>query len=271
MKFLVHNQPCYAYTGGMPWAAGKPALVFIHGAANDHSVWHLQTRYFAHHGWSALAIDLPGHGRSAGQARICISEYSHWLMAFLDNANIRSAVLVGHSMGSLIALDAALAAPDRVVQLVLMGASVPMPVGDSLLAAARNDPPVANAMITQWGHGPTARLGRSAVPGVSLTGANLRLLARAGSGSLHTDLSACAAYTVAPDRLAGLSTPTLILVGERDQLTPPRAGLALQQVLPDARAVVIPGAGHSVMYEAPNEALAEMTRFLDPGSRPART
>ena len=266
MKFLVQNQPCYAYTGGKPYDAIKPALVFIHGAAHDHSVWHLQSRYFAHHGWNVLAIDLPGHGRSAGQPRASIREYSQWLIAFLDNANICTASLVGHSMGSLIAIETALQAAihsrDRVTQLVLMGASVPMPVSATLLDAARDDTPVANTLLNQWGHGPAARLGRSAVPGVSLTGSNARLLARAGSGILHTDLAACAAYAPAAETLASLAVPTLILAGERDQLTPLRASLALEQVLPGARAAIIAGAGHSVMYEAPDETLREMQGFL---------
>lgn len=263
MKFLVQNQPCYAYTGGKPFDAGKPALLFIHGAANDHSVWHLQSRHFAHHGWNVMAVDLPGHGRSEGKPRGSISEYSQWLIAFLDNANIRRAVVVGHSMGSLIALETALRAPDRLAQLVLVGAAVPMNVSSTLLDAARDDTPTAIEMLNHWGHGPQARLGQSAVPGASLTGTYRRLLARANPGVLHADLAACAGYSVTPEALADMNVPTLILVGEKDQLTPSRAGLALQSMLPLARAVTLGGAGHGMMYESPGPALEAMARFLD--------
>lgn len=264
MKFLVQNQPCYGYTGGKPFDATRPALLFIHGAANDHTVWHLQSRHFAHHGWNVIAVDLPGHGRSAGAPRASISEYSQWLIAFLDNANIRNAALVGHSMGCLIALDTALRAPDRLTQLVLLGAAMPMTVSDALLAAARDDTPSANEMLTHWGHGPRSRLGASAVPGVSLAGTYRRLLARAGDGVLHADLSACAAYSASAEALAGMAVPTLILVGGKDQLTPPRAGLMLQKALPSAHAVTLDIAGHGMMYEAPDAATDAMTRFLNP-------
>ncbi len=264
MKFLVQNQPCYAYTGGKAFDATKPALLFIHGAANDHSVWHLQARYFAHHGWNVLAVDLPGHGRSEGKPLASIREYSQWVIAFLDNANIAKAALVGHSMGSLIALDTALKHPDRMSQLVLMGAAVPMPVTEALLAAARDDTPAANEMINTWGHGPRARLGASAVPGVSLTASNLRLLEQADAGVLHNDLSACNAYATSADELGAMKTPTLILIGERDQMTPPKANAALIKQLPDARSVMLPDVGHGMMYEDPGGATDAMVAFLTP-------
>ncbi|MDX2217769.1 MAG: alpha/beta hydrolase [Burkholderiales bacterium] len=262
MKFLVQNQPCYAYTGGKPYDAGNPALVFIHGAANDHSVWHLQSRYFAHHGWNVLAIDLPGHGRSAGQPRASIREYSQWLIAFLDNANIRRAALVGHSMGSLIALDTALVAPDRVTSMVLIGASTPMPVSDTLLAAAKDNTASAIEMLVAWGHGPRARLGASTVPGASLTGTYRRLLERAHAGVLHADLAACNAYAVAPDALAGLRTPALILAGDRDQMTPSKASAGLAKQLSHSALVTLPGAGHGMMYEDPDRTTDAMLTFL---------
>jgi len=262
MKFLVQNQPCYAYTGGKPFDASKPALLFIHGAANDHSVWHLQARYFAHHGWNVMAVDLPGHGRSEGSARKSISEYSQWVIAFLDNANIRSAALCGHSMGSLIALDTALKFPDRVSQLVLMGAAIPMPVTDVLLNAARDDTAVANEMLVAWGHGPQTRLGASNVPGVSLTGTYRRLLGQADAGVLHNDLSACNAYAASPDALAAMKVSTLILVGDSDQMTPPKAAAALAKQLPHARTVNLAGAGHGMMYEDSGGATDAMVEFL---------
>jgi pimeloyl-ACP methyl ester carboxylesterase len=262
MKFLVQNQPCYGYTGGKPFDAAKPTLLFIHGSACDHSLWHLQARYFAHHGWNVIAVDLPGHGRSEGQPRTSIGEYSQWVAAFLDNANIRSAVLVGHSMGSIISFETARNHPDRVSKLILMGASVPMPVTELLMNAARDDTALANEMLNAWGHGPQARMGTSVIPGVSLTGAYRRLLQRAAPGVLFTDLTACQAYTPDPAQLSLVQTPTLILLGEKDQMTPPKAGMALAKSMPAARTVLLPGAGHSMMYEAPDAALDAMIAFL---------
>ena len=67
MYLTVESNKTYIYTANKAFDAGKPTVVFIHGAANDHSVWTLQSRYFAYHGWNALALDLPGHGKSAGK------------------------------------------------------------------------------------------------------------------------------------------------------------------------------------------------------------
>ena len=159
MKFLVQQQPAYVYTGGRDFDIAKPTVVFIHGAANDHSVWTQQARYFAHHGWNALALDLPGHGRSFGDAKTSIKSAADWLINLLDNGNVARAALVGHSMGSLIALDAASRYPSRVSQLVLIGCSVPMPVSDELLEAATHRPEDAFDMLNIWGHAPQLKWG----------------------------------------------------------------------------------------------------------------
>jgi pimeloyl-ACP methyl ester carboxylesterase len=248
MKFLVQNQPCYGYTGGKPWDASKPALLFIHGAANDHSVWHLQARYFAHHGWNVVAVDLPGHGRSDGAARA--------------NAAIDQTVLVGHSMGSLIALDTALLAPSRIAKLALLGASVPMPVGDILRNAARDDPPLAYDMVTAWGVGLKARVGEGPVPGLNLGVAYRTLLGKARDGVLFNDLSACHAYAADAVALSSLQTPTLLLIGEKDQMTPPRAGQALAKALPNVTSSMIADSGHSIMNEAPDAVIDALRDFL---------
>lgn len=262
MKFLVQNQPCYGYTGGKAWDTSKPALIFIHGAANDHSVWHLQARYFAHHGWNVVAVDLPGHGRSDGAARKTIGEYSQWVLAFLDNAAIENAVLVGHSMGSLIALDTALQAPARVAKLALLGASVPMPVGDILRDAARDNPPLAYDMVTAWGVGLLARLGRGPVPGVQLGTAYRSLLGKAPAGALYTDLTACHTYTASAESLAALQVPTLLMIGEKDQMTPPKAGHSLAKQLPRVTTRLVPDCGHSLMNEAPDAVIDALRDFL---------
>lgn len=262
MKFLVQNTPCFGYTGGRPWDPKKPCLLMLHGAANDHSVWHLQARYFAHHGWNVVAPDLPGHGRSEGRPPATVQDAARWVLDFLDNAGIGEAVLAGHSMGSLIALETALQAPARVNRLALLGASVPMPVGEALLDAARDDPPLAYDMVTAWGVGLRARLGAGPVPGLQLGVAYRTLLGRARPGVLHNDLSACHAYSADPSALAALPMPILLLVGDKDQMTPPKAGLALARLLTHATVRQVPGSGHSLMNEAPDEVIDALNAFL---------
>src|SRR5471030_1604298 len=121
MLLNVEGLDAYSYTGGKPFDAALPTLVFIHGAQNDHSVWSLQSRYFAYHGCNVLAVDLPGHGRSQGPALASVEAAAEWLIAFLDAVGVQQAALIGHSMGSLIALDTVRQHPSRVTRLALLG------------------------------------------------------------------------------------------------------------------------------------------------------
>lgn len=261
MQFIVEGYPAYAYTGGRAFDPALPAVVLVHGAAFDHSVWQWQSRYLAHHGHAVLALDLPAHGRSPGSVRATIEALAHWVIAFLDAAGLETAALVGHSMGSLVTLEAALRYPERVAKLALIGASAPMPVGDAFLAAARDDSPAAFDMETVWGHARQAALARSAVPGVALMGASRQLNGRSRAGVLAADLAACHAYQPSETALGLLKVPTLVLAGQRDQMTPWKAGQALAARIPGAKLVSI-DAGHSMMSEAPHATLAALKDFL---------
>ena len=66
MQLTVDGHKVYAATGGRSFEPAKPAVIFLHGAGCDHTVWQLPARWFAWHGSSVLAVDLPGHGRSEG-------------------------------------------------------------------------------------------------------------------------------------------------------------------------------------------------------------
>lgn len=261
MQFIVEGYPAYAYTGGRAFDPKLPAIVFVHGAAFDHSVWQWQSRYLAHHGHAVLALDLPAHGRSPGGIRTSIEAMAHWVAAFIDAAALERAALVGHSMGSLVALATALAHPARVAKLALVGASVPMPVGDAFLAAARDDSPAALDMETVWGHARGAMLATSPVPGTSLMGATRRLNGRSRAGVLAADLAACHAYRPTEDALAALAVPTLVVAGKRDQMTPWKAGKSVADRIPGARFMTLE-AGHSMMAEAPRELAFALRDFL---------
>jgi pimeloyl-ACP methyl ester carboxylesterase len=261
MHFIVEGYPAYAYTGGRAFDPALPAIVFIHGAAFDHSVWQWQSRYFAHHGFSVLAVDLPGHGRSPGAVRASIADWSRWVAGLVETAGLEKAALVGHSMGSLIALETALAHRDRVSKLVLVGTASPMPVGDAFLAAARDNSPAALDMEAVWGHSRLSQLSQSAVPGTTLLGASRRLNGRSKDGALAAALEACNRYRASSDALHALDIPTLVVAGKRDQMTPFKAGKSLAAEIPGARLVAL-DAGHSMMSEAPRELLLALKDFL---------
>jgi pimeloyl-ACP methyl ester carboxylesterase len=100
MEIAVDGKAVFAATGGRSFDPALPSLAFVHGAAMDHTVWALQTRYFAHHGRNVLAVDLPGHGRSDGPALDSIGALADWLARLLDALGVERAALAGHSMGS---------------------------------------------------------------------------------------------------------------------------------------------------------------------------
>jgi pimeloyl-ACP methyl ester carboxylesterase len=261
MELRVDGKAVFAATGGRDFAAGKPAVVMIHGAGMDHVVWALQARSLAHRGRAVLALDLPGHGRSAGPALASIAEMSAWLIRCLDASGIGEAALCGHSMGSLIALEAAAAAPERVRRLALLAVAAKMPVHPDLLAAAKADPRLAAHLILSWGHGPVGHFGGHPAPGLWLMGGGQRLLERAGAGVLASDLAACNGYDTA-HVAARVACPTLLLLGSEDHMTPPARAKALGEAIAGSQIILLPGVGHMMMSEAPDAVIDALLRFL---------
>jgi pimeloyl-ACP methyl ester carboxylesterase len=265
MDYVVQGNRAYCYTGGKTYHPAQPTAMFIHGAQNDHSVWGLQTRYFAHHGFNVLAVDLPGHGRSTGPALASVEAISAWLLALLDAAGIASAMLIGHSMGSLAALETAGAAPDRVSRLALVGTAYPMRVSDTLLSAAREEEQRAIDMVNIWSHSTMSPKPASPGPGFSVMGGSRRLMQRIAQRGpellFHTDFSVCNNYANGEASAARVSCPTLLLLGQRDMMTPPKATAALQQAIAHARTVIVPAAGHALMAEQPDAVLDALYGF----------
>jgi pimeloyl-ACP methyl ester carboxylesterase len=264
MERAISGCPAYVYTGGKALDPALPAVVFIHGAQQDHSCWTLQSRWFAHHGHAALAPDLPGHGRSGGAPLASVEAIADWIIALLDGLGVAGTVLVGHSMGSLAALEAAARHAERVAGLVLIGTSVPMPVSEALLDAAANNESKAMAMINDWSHSQRGLLGGNSVPGMWMLGANRRLMERQQPGVIGNDLRACNAYAngaAAAAAVAAARCPTLIVAGSRDLMTPTRNTKALAEMLPHAKVVTLPGAGHAMMAEQPDAVLDALIGF----------
>jgi pimeloyl-ACP methyl ester carboxylesterase len=262
MELTVDGKGAHASTGGRAFDPGLPTIVFVHGAGLDHSVWALQSRYLAHHGWGVLALDLPGHGRSEGPPLATIAELSGWLLRFLDAAGVKSATLVGHSMGSLTVLETAGRAADRVAALVVVGISLPMAVNDDLLAAAKANDHLASDLIVGWGYGRAAHLGGHPAPGLWMMGDGLRLLEKAADGVLYNDLAACNDYRDGDEAAAGVRCPTLLVLGDGDIMTPPRRAQGLAAAISESRTVVIKDCGHMVMVERPDELLDALREFV---------
>jgi pimeloyl-ACP methyl ester carboxylesterase len=153
MQLSVNGLETFVATGGREFDVSQPTIVLLHGAGFDHTTWALHSRWFAHHGYGVLAPDLPGHGRSAGAPLATIAEMADWTAALLDAAGAAKARLVGHSMGSLIALETAARHPAKVTALSLIGTAATMTVGPDLLKAAEANDHSAVDMVSIWGLG----------------------------------------------------------------------------------------------------------------------
>ena len=261
MEINVNGQKAYAYTGGKTFDPKLPAVLFIHGGEQDHSVWGLQSRYLAHHGYGVLAVDLPGHGRSGGAALARIGDMADWILAVLDWAGVRTAALVGHSMGSLVALECAARYPQRINRIALLAFAYPMRVSRELLRATKNDEPAAHAMINAWSHSAYAHYPGNPGPGSWVPGQHLRLMQRQKRGVLHADFSACNDYGGGRECAAQIKCPTLFLLAERDAMTPTRGAREVAQAIPGAKTMTL-DCGHNLMAEKPDEVLDLLAGFL---------
>lgn len=281
----------YAYTGGRPFDPQRPCMVFIHGAANDHSVWGLQARFFAHRGFGVLAVDLPCHGKSLGTPLPSIEAAGQWLLTLLSEAGVSNATLVGHSMGSLIALEAAAqsqeeagASSPTIDHLIMVGTTYPMTVSPQLLSLAQTDPLEAVENVAAWSIYSLGPKPGAPGPGTWLYGASRALMRRMirgapqdstflGGNLFAHDFTLCSQYAHGLEAATAVvhgkkQTASHLVLGARDQMTPARATTALATAL---RAEITQLAcGHSLMTEAPAGLSQAIARAVGPHQGDAR-
>ncbi|NMM75165.1 alpha/beta fold hydrolase [Acidovorax sp. SRB_24] len=264
----VHGHTAYCYTGGKDFNPAQPTAVLVHGVLNDHSVWALQSRYLAHHGWNVLAVDLPGHCRSAGEAPASVEAAADFVAALLDAVGVPKAALVGHSWGSLIALEAAARLGARASHLVLVGTAFPMKVSPALIDAALNAPEKALRMVNVFSR---STLAPPSGAGAWVYGAGLALGRRVLRSNpqvnlFHRGFMACDSYANGEAAIAQIACPVLFVLGAQDQMTTPKAA---QGLIAAARAagksvqVVSLPVGHHQMTEAPDGTLMAIRDFLN--------
>ncbi|HMO45970.1 MAG TPA: alpha/beta hydrolase [Rubrivivax sp.] len=265
MKLIVQGREAFAYTGGKPFDPALPCVVFIHGAMGDHSGWTLLARWCAHHGFGVLAPNQPGHGRSEGPPLPSVEALADWTLALLSAAGAPQATLVGHSMGTLIALEAAARAPARITRLVLLGAAYPMKVSEALLSSAREAPYRAIDMVNALSISTLASKPSYPAPGMWVHGSNRAMMRNQQALSdevnlFEHDFRICDAYKGGAEAMAKVQCPTTLITGARDQMTPPKATKELAAAL-KAKIVTVP-TGHHLMAEAPDAVLAGLRGAL---------
>ena len=262
MEFAVSGQSVYAATGGRPFQPGKRAAVFVHGAGVDHTIWNFQARHLAWRGLPVLAPDLPGHGRSAGRPLATVQDMAAWLEAMLGVAGAGAPVLIGHSMGSLVALETAARLGSGAAGLVLLGTGLRMPVHPDLLAAAAAGKSAAIDLILSWAFAERGNVGGHPAPGLWMKGGARRLFERGLQGTLGIDLKACDDYKDAERAAGRVACPAVLLLGAKDRMTPPKQGRELAGRISGAAHRLLADVGHMPSIEDSVAVTAAIDDFL---------
>ena len=262
MKFKVNDKEVFASTGGQPFDKNKPLIIFVHGSGLSHVTWVLQTRFFAYNGYSVLALDLPGHGKSDGPALTSIADMAEWLSGFIDTAGLKEATLVGHSQGCLITMECAARYPNKVKSLGLVGGAAQIPMNKTLLEAAEKNDPLAFELMMSWAHGPSGHFGGHPVPGLSHIGVGRMLLKTGPEGTLAVDFRACDNYKNGFEAAKKIKCPTINILGDKDRMCPVKEGKKLADSIKSSEIAIIENCGHMILLEEADKALAILKKFI---------
>lgn len=232
----------------------RPPVILLHGAGGTHLNWPPQVRRLD--GQPMIAVDLPGHGKSEGVGRQLVSDYAADMLRFLDAMRLPSAVFVGHSLGSAIALTLALENPGRVYALGLLGAGAHMRVAPALLEALSQPSTFREAVQL------VVDKGYSEYAGDRLKELAAERMAGTRPPVFYGDFLACDAFNVS-ERLTQIHVPTLVLGAAQDLLTPPWCSSDLAAKIPGARLQMIYRAGHMFMLEEPEKTASALADFFD--------
>lgn len=232
---------------------GHPTLVFIHGSGDDAHIWDTLIACLPQ--YTAIALDLPGHGTRTGEpgpATMTVEDYAASVRNELARRDLNHVCLVGHSLGSAIALRLAVDAPEVVSRLVLVGAGARLRVLPAILAEAASNPAAAKAKLVELAYAPTHAADAWAV---------IEQAPPPTPGILYRDLAACDGFDMMAE-LAQINQPALILTGEEDRLTPPKYGSFLAERISSAQLVLVPDAGHYAQIEAPAACAEAISTWL---------
>ncbi len=251
MEIIYRGEPVRIATGGRSHDNDLPGVVLIHGSGMDRTTWQMQTRWLAHHGYRVAAIDLPGHGLSGGQPLETIPEMGEWLAGLVHELGLGPAHLVGFSLGTFIALEAAKHDPTCAESLVLIGTAAAMPVHPELLSTSYDDIPKASRLMTSWGVGSRAQVGGHRSPGTWLVGACSALIDKSPENALGHDMAASNAYDGAVEAAAAISAPVTFVLGTEDKMTPVKGAGDLIDAVQNKTVITLERTGHMMPIENP--------------------
>ncbi len=260
MEITYRGNAVRIATGGRKHNPELPGVILIHGSGMDRTTWQMQSRWLSHHGYRAGAVDLPGHGLSGGAPLESIPAMGEWLAGLVHELDMAPAHLVGFSLGSFVALEAAAQDSTCAKSLVLIGTASAMPVHPELLTASDENIPRASRLMTSWALGSRAHRGGHRSPGTWLVGSSTALIDRSPQGALGRDMEACAAYEGAVEAMERIDVPVTFILGSEDKMTPIKAATDLINAAKDGSVVQMDGIGHMMPIEDPvgaRDAIAE--------------
>ncbi len=261
-EIQIDGKRVYYHDGGVAWQAGRPGLVFLHGAGCTHSFFQAQSRALAHHGYNVAVPDLPGHGGTEDVPFIAsVEDYAAWVQRLIAALKMQPAHVVGHSLGAAIAVSLAGAHPEAVLSLALIGTGLEMKVNPGLLRDCLENHEHAVALITSFAHGRATHLGSGAIPGAWVLGMDRALIAPSAPAVLQRDFAVCNQWNgaaMAPQ----VRCPTLVLSGAGDRMTAPKSGKQLADAIPGAHYELLPVSGHMLPTEAPRLVLKALMEWL---------
>ncbi len=239
-------------------------LLLVHGAGGDHIHWSAELRRLP--GFNVHALDLPGHGRSAGRGRTSVEDYADSVDLFVQALGLGRVSVVGHSMGGAIAQILALSQPKWLVSVILVGTGARLRVHPLILEGLQpyysgEIPDASDAgfertidTICKWAYGPTIseqtlRKGRQQLLSVDPV-------------VIYGDYLACNSFDIM-DRVRDITLPTLIVTGSADQMTPSKYGQYLHDQISGAQWVDIKDGGHMMAVEKPVEVSQPIACFLE--------
>ena len=262
MYFDVNGKRVFATTGGKPFDASRPTVIFLHGSGLDHTFWGLHSRFFAFRKYSVLVPDFPGHTNSEGPPLTSIEEMADWLNDVVETLDASNISIIAHSQGCLVALEFASRYKDRLKSVSFVASGLATPVNAALIDAAENNPEAAIAMMLGWGFGPAGHLHQGPIPGNSMVAGGLKVMRGNVPGELATDLRACDNYRNGKEAATAISCPIQVLLGGKDRMAPRKAGMELVAHLDNPELHILADSGHMVPQEAPDESRKLLRDFI---------
>lgn len=252
MPYISIEGSRYFYGESYP-EKGKPAhtIVFVHGAGGNHKQWQGQLAYLGRK-HRVLAVDLPGHGLSAGRPSDTIEGYSRFIRDFANDLIGGPFFLGGHSMGGAVTLRFAGLYPEMLRGMILVGTGARLRVPTSILDTFKRGEYFTELIPMLYGE--------DGSPG-NIRAAEEEMLATP-TGTWHADFTACDHFDITAE-LGGIQVPALVVSATGDRMTPVKYGQFLESRLPKAKLAVIEGVGHMITVEKPGELNLAVENFVE--------